>query len=176
MNNFDIGEKLNIGLSYVAAIHVRLKPGGGSTPSLSAGLRPIELGDVFNGYLEVLDEFSGCPNLLRNPGEALDILQETPYNQAIIVAEVNGKVVGTASMVIFKKVCLDGKSMARIFDVAVLSQYRSFGIGSAMINYLEEIAKKNNVIKLTLECSDKNISYYERFGFEHVSNHMRKIL
>lgn len=55
-----------------------------------------------------------------------------------------------------------------IFNVAVDSEHRKQGIGSALVETLVTYAKKNNLCFLTLEVreSNKNArSLYEKFGF-----------
>ena len=55
-----------------------------------------------------------------------------------------------------------------IFNVAVSSEYRKKGIGSALISELVTYGKKNNFCFLTLEVRESNanaISLYSKFGF-----------
>lgn len=79
-----------------------------------------------------------------------------------IVAKLDGKVVGYAGM---WKVLDEG----HITNIAVHPKLRHKKIATKMIEILINIAKKNNITKLTLEVRKSNIlaqHLYENFGFE----------
>lgn len=56
-----------------------------------------------------------------------------------------------------------------ITNIAVFPEYRKMGVGSALINYLFDFAKKNALVFISLEVRVSNqnaISLYEKFGFK----------
>ena len=52
-----------------------------------------------------------------------------------------------------------------IEDVVVDLTYRTYGIGSLLINKAIEIAKEYNCYKITLDCAEKNVNFYKKNGF-----------
>lgn len=78
-----------------------------------------------------------------------------------LVAEVNEKVVAYIGM---WKVFDEG----HITNVAVLPSYRGKGIGQTVVNRLFDVAKENDITRLTLEVRRSNsnaIKLYEKSGF-----------
>ena len=70
--------------------------------------------------------------------------------------------------------CFEGFStfacqpLINIHDVVVAEEYRRMGISSAMLDMVEDIAKKRNCCKLTLEVIEGNSvarKAYEQYGF-----------
>lgn len=60
----------------------------------------------------------------------------------------------------------------------ILKSYRGKGLGRKTIQYLEDVAKKNKVAKLTLTVYEKNLSsieIYKSMGFENLGLIFRKI-
>lgn len=77
----------------------------------------------------------------------------------LLVAEVSGKPCGYVGMYI---VCGEGE----ITNLAVLSDYRRYGIGSSLI---EELCKTAGVSRLNLEVRESNAGarlLYEKMGFK----------
>lgn len=62
-----------------------------------------------------------------------------------------------------------GKKLINLHDFAVVPEYRGKGIGKAILEHLEEIARKMDCCKLTLEVLEGNkkaMKLYQDFGFE----------
>ncbi len=50
--------------------------------------------------------------------------------------------------------------------IAVLKQYRKQGIGAALLRYVEQYAKQNNIHRLELGAQLHAVSFYENCGFQ----------
>ena len=61
-------------------------------------------------------------------------------------------------------------------DESVLRSHRGAGIGSLLIKSLIKTAKQQKCYKVILNCSDKNIPFYNQFGFIKIDNGMKKVL
>lgn len=92
------------------------------------------------------------------------IIKRNPYHK-IIVATINGTIVGTATVLIEPKFIHDLSFVAHIEDVVVDSESRNCGVGSVLMRKMIQIAKEFGCYKIILDCSDKNIDYYKKFGF-----------
>ena len=62
----------------------------------------------------------------------------------------------------------DGRTIGYICNLSVLSQYRKRGIGTALVNFVKEYAKKNGFDKLSLGVEEKevqNLRLYKNLMF-----------
>lgn len=89
------------------------------------------------------------------------------------VAEIEGRVVGVATLITINKLIRSGNRMGLIEDVAVDNNYRGYGIGRLLIESLQEQAVKRNCYKTILNCSEENIGFYEKCGFYQKEVQMR---
>jgi len=96
----------------------------------------------------------------------------------IIVAQVNGKIVGMAHLVRGK---FTKNKHVGFLGISVLKEFRRIGIGEAMMNYIIEWAQKQDgleKISLTVFSTNKAaINLYRKFGFaiEGISKKQYKI-
>jgi glucosamine-phosphate N-acetyltransferase len=58
----------------------------------------------------------------------------------------------------------------RIEDVVVHHGYRSKGLARHLNEILIQLAKKKGVYKLSLECKDELVAFYEKFGYKKDQN------
>jgi glucosamine-phosphate N-acetyltransferase len=91
----------------------------------------------------------------------------------VYVYEYKGYVRGVASLYILEKLMHNGSNVGLIEDVAVASNSQGMGIGRLLINKLVEIAKEERCYKVILNCSDKNVGFYEKCGFSQREVQMR---
>lgn len=102
---------------------------------------------------------------LEQFNKQLDIIKSNPYHK-IIVAKIDGKIVGTTTVLIEPKIIHNLSRVAHIEDVVVDSTFRTYGIGSLLMEKAVEISKEYNCYKIILDCSQKNIHFYQKFNFE----------
>lgn len=92
-----------------------------------------------------------------------DIINDDDYK--LIVYEEDGKVVGTALLLIQKNLSHGCRPYGHIENVVVDSNYRGKGIGKSMLKYLIEEAKKYNCYKIVLNARNGAEHFYESVGF-----------
>ena len=136
-------------------------------------IRDIVESDIDNGFLESLDSLRNASDL--NKDTARDILKKIIGNpdHIIHVAEVDGKVVGSTTLLIEQKFIHEGGKVGHIEDVVVSKEFEGRGIGIKLVTSLLEVAKTKNCYKTILDCKDELIPFYERIGFKQESNQMR---
>ena len=136
-------------------------------------IRDIVESDIDIGFLESLDSLRNASNLDKNT--ARDILKKIIENpdHIIHVAEVNGKVVGSTTLLIEQKFIHEGGKVGHIEDVVVSKEFEGRGIGIKLVTSLLEVAKAKYCYKTILDCKDELIPFYERIGFKQESNQMR---
>jgi GNAT superfamily N-acetyltransferase len=90
-------------------------------------------------------------------------------NHELIVAELNGDVVGTLHLIFLPSISFQGGLRAQIESVRVDTKCRSQGIGREMMNWTVERARSRgaHIIQLTTHLTRKDAHrFYERLGFK----------
>jgi len=136
-------------------------------------IRDIVESDIDNGFLESLDNLRTASNL--NKETAKEILKKiiADSDHIIQVAEIDGKIVGSTTLLIEQKFIHEGGKVGHIEDVVVSKGFEGRGIGMKLVVSLLEKAKTENCYKTILDCKDELIPFYERIGFKEESNQMR---
>ena len=88
----------------------------------------------------------------------------------------NNVIIGTASLIIETKFIHKGGKVAHVEDVVVRTEYQNNEIGKKLMEYIELIAIREKCYKIILDCSEANVSFYEKCGFVRREIEMRKNL
>jgi glucosamine-phosphate N-acetyltransferase len=91
----------------------------------------------------------------------------------VAVAIIEGKVVGSTTLLIETKFIHNGGKVGHIEDVVVDKEYQKKGIGEKIIMYLLRYAKDQGCYKTILDCTDEVKPFYEKLGFKHNANALR---
>ena len=136
-------------------------------------IRDIVESDIKNGFLESLDYLRNASNL--NKEAATNILKKVIANpdHIIQVAEIDGKIVGSTTLLIEQKFIHNAGKVGHIEDVVVSKEFEGRGIGMKLVRSLLKKAEIMNCYKTILDCNDELIPFYERIGFRKESNQMR---
>jgi GNAT superfamily N-acetyltransferase len=89
--------------------------------------------------------------------------------QTLLVAESDGFVAGTASVVVVANLSHIGRPYAIVENVVVDASFRGKGIGDAMLNHATEIARNAGCYKVALTSNKSRVDahrFYERLGFK----------
>jgi glucosamine-phosphate N-acetyltransferase len=108
---------------------------------------------------------------LSEVGEWLFFKVEQAYatrcrDKKTFIFEFGGNIVGAASLVLDYKFIHLGQPAAFLEDVVVAEGYRGYGIGKALVNHCIEAARLSRAYKVILTCTDHNVDYYRKLGFE----------
>lgn len=136
-------------------------------------IRELEEDDLFNGFLESMDSLKLASNLDREKAKKIFEKINSNSNHFVYVAILDGRIVGSTTMIIEPKFIHDGGKVAHIEDVVVSNEYQGKGIGEMLMKSLLDLAKDNNCYKTILNCSDEVKPFYEKIGFKRTSNGMR---
>lgn len=93
--------------------------------------------------------------------------------QTILVAEYEGEIIGTCTLIILPALVYNGRSFAQLEHVVVAKDKRGQGIGSQLIQYAVQKAKEANCYKLQLLSGtlDEQINFYKKQGFDDSKTH-----
>jgi glucosamine-phosphate N-acetyltransferase len=136
-------------------------------------IRELEENDFKKGFLNALDTLKETSNITED--KALEIFKNIKLNpkHIIVVAEINGKIVGSTTLLIEPKFIHQGGIVGHIEDVVVDKKFQGKKIGEKIIVHILEIAKNHGCYKTILNCSDNIKPFYEKLGFKHNSNELR---
>lgn len=91
----------------------------------------------------------------------------------IYVCEIAGGLIGCASLIIECKISHNYGKVGHIEDVVIDETYRKLGYGKLLIQHVVNLAKDvHNCYKVILDCSQKNVIFYEKCGFSKKEVHM----
>ncbi|GMA69919.1 acetyltransferase [Leuconostoc litchii] len=86
--------------------------------------------------------------------------QSAEENAIHIVAYANSKLAATA------RVIIESDNIWHIQRVATLQSLRGYGLGTALLNYIEDLAPSYNIQQLVLGAQIQARGFYELLGFE----------
>ncbi len=136
-------------------------------------IRELKNEDLENGFLTTLDSLRQTSNIEKNiANKIFDKIENNP-DQIIVVALIEGKVVGAATLLLESKFIHNGGIVGHIEDVVVDKNYQGQKIGEKIIKYLLEFAKTKGCYKTILDCVDDVKPFYEKLGFKHNANALR---
>ncbi len=87
----------------------------------------------------------------------------------LVVAEVDGKVVGTADLIVAANLSHHGLPWAVVENVVVEESMRRKGIATLLLKHLIDLAKQSGCYKITLSSNKKRAAahrFYESLGFD----------
>ena len=94
---------------------------------------------------------------------------EVDPNHELVVAELNGEVIGTLHLMFLPSISFQGGLRAQIESVRVDKNYQNRGIGSEMMNWIINRAEERGayMVQLTSHQSRADAHrFYERLGFK----------
>ena len=136
-------------------------------------IRKLQKDDLWNGFLFTLDSLRQASNIDKKTAEKIfDKINSNP-DHIVAVAVIEGKIVGSTTLLIETKFIHNGGKVGHIEDVVVDKEYQRKGIGEKMITYLLRYAKDQGCYKTILDCVDDVKPFYEKLGFKHNANALR---
>lgn len=130
-------------------------------------IRGVRVSDGDNGLWEVYAQLTTAPPLSTEILGKLIAELDGDAKRELVVAidDVSGKVIGTSSLILERKLLRGGALCAHIEDVVVCSSARGRGVGKRLVKHLVEVARERHSYKVILDCSQDNVPFYERCGF-----------
>jgi len=153
------------------------------SPSVKAQLpdglhiRPLARTDYHRSHIPILSVLTQAPD----PGypayqTAFDALRACPdtYFCLVIVDQATDRVVGTGTLFIERKFIRNLGKVGHIEDIAVGKDMQGKKLGLRIIQALVGVSEQVGCYKTILNCSDENIPFYQKCGFEKKENEMAK--
>ncbi|KAH6609139.1 acyl- n-acyltransferase [Trichoderma cornu-damae] len=131
-------------------------------------IRPLERGDYAKGFLECLRDLTWMDNLTEQAFneryDEMDTGGKGPYYYLVI--EHESQIVGTGAVIVEKKFIQNRTIVGHIEEICISKEYQRKKLGFHMLNALNSVAKNVGCRKTTLNCSEHNIAFYRKCGFE----------
>lgn len=138
-------------------------------------IRPLTVEYITQDFLDTLEALRPTGLTVEEARDLWNVemtnLGRTPFY--IYVAVENGKVIGTATLVIERKFIRRGGLCGHVEDVAVHPDHQKHGVGKALVERLISLAKFRGCYKVILDCSEELMPFYKQFGFKESERHMR---
>jgi len=136
-------------------------------------IRELRKEDLWNGFLTSLDSLRQTSDIDRNKAEEIFEKINSNPDHLVAVAELDGKIVGSTTLLIEPKFIHKGGLVGHIEDVVVDKNFQGQKIGEKIMKYLLEFAKNRGCYKTILDCTDDVKPFYEKLGFKHIANELR---
>ncbi|KAJ3928483.1 MAG: acyl-CoA N-acyltransferase [Lentinula lateritia] len=140
-------------------------------------IRPLASSDYRRGHLDVLSVLT----VVTDPGEAAWVAQfnamrsaASTYYAVVIIDRTTDRIVGAGSVFIERKFLRGLGGVGHIEDIAVDKNQQGKKLGLRIIQALTHISENIGCYKTILNCSDSNIPFYEKCGFQKKENEMAK--
>jgi glucosamine-phosphate N-acetyltransferase len=129
--------------------------------------------DYDSGYLELMQDFSNYKKDVSS-----EVFEQYVSNcrdrRIIVIRNTEQKIIGAGT--IFKIEKLHNNAIGQIEDVMIAEQYRGKGLGKLIVRHLTQIGLDDFLCyKVTLNCLDKNIGFYDKCDFETTGVQMKWI-
>ena len=93
-------------------------------------------------------------------------IDSSVYDNIYVGCNLDGNIVGCATLIIENKIIHNGSKVGHIEDVVVDINHRNLGIGKLLIDHCVSVAKNVGCYKVILDCDPENALFYERCGFK----------
>jgi glucosamine-phosphate N-acetyltransferase len=139
-------------------------------------VREIQLTDLSRGFFDTLSNLAPIGDLVSQHGRAKKILSEIrsyPFYTIFVAAREDGEIIGSITILIEQKFIHDGAKVGHIEDVVTRNEYGGRGVGKALVLKALDFAKQKKCYKVVLDCSKRNVEFYEKLGFKQHEISMR---
>eukprot|EP00698_Gefionella_okellyi_P003217 TRINITY_DN13002_c0_g1_i1.p1 TRINITY_DN13002_c0_g1~~TRINITY_DN13002_c0_g1_i1.p1 ORF type:complete len:159 (+),score=7.02 TRINITY_DN13002_c0_g1_i1:188-664(+) len=131
--------------------------------------RSLEVGDFRKGFATLLGQLTTIEGITET--RFLVRFHELQAEQGrtfvrVIEDTESGKLVASATLVLEKKFIHNNGIIGHIEDVVVDTSYRGHNLGLRVIQDLIRVGQAAGCYKIILDCSEKNVPFYEKCGFK----------
>lgn len=143
-------------------------------------IRPLASSDYNRGHIHVLSSLTS----VADPGEAawverfrlLSQSQQSAsrYFITVIVSKDTDQLVATGTVFLEPKFLRSLATAAHIEDIAVDKSMQGKGLGKILIQALTALSEGAGAYKTLLDCSDDNVPFYVKCGYETKGVYMAK--
>lgn len=137
-------------------------------------VKQLSYDDDYYQYCQLLQQLTNIdPNLITSGDfyKCLELINNNPLHK-IFIAKDGDIIIATVTIFIEPKFIHNISMVGHIEDVVVCDKYRGHGLGKKLMNHAIDFAKQHNCYKIILDCSEKNVEFYQKLGFTKKENQM----
>lgn len=136
----------------------------------------VEVEDVGKGFCELLGQLTTIGEITEAQFASrwAELSASEDYKIVVIEDTESGKLVGSATLFVEKKFIHGCGKVGHVEDVVVDSSCRGQKLGLKLINALSQEAEAAGCYKIILDCSEHNVPFYEKCGYERKGAQMAK--
>jgi len=129
--------------------------------------RPLQASDFDKGMCELLGQLSVSDFTKEKFEERFNEMENLKDVYFVVVCEdkKKNKLAACGTLFVEKKFLRAGGSCGHVEDIVVDSSYRGKNLGLRLIEQLKHVGTKLGCYKIILDCSEKNVPFYEKCGF-----------
>lgn len=132
-------------------------------------IRKAEVSDapVICDFIHRLTEYQGFAEDCTLTVEETERLMKKANGLHAVIAEDNGIPIGFTSYIFIPLATLSGRKIIYIEDAFIIEEMRRKGIGKAIFEFIEEIGKSKNCLRLEwkdLSGNDESVKFYENIN------------
>ena len=128
--------------------------------------RYLQKDDYNKGYLDLLSQLTEVNKNKITYQKFCNFIDTLNENHIIIVITINNKLVASGTLLIENKIIHGISKVGHIEGIVVDGNSRGLGLGKHIINYITNLAEKNECYKVILNCKEENCGFYEKCGYE----------
>nr|ACO10724.1 Probable glucosamine 6-phosphate N-acetyltransferase [Caligus rogercresseyi] len=139
-----------------------------ANPGPGLRVRALQSGDDQRGFLTLLTQFTKVGDISRDEFlRTFNAMREKSGTYYIVVIEdlEKGEIIGAATLLIEQKFIRHCAKKGCVEDVVVNSSYRGRQLGKLIVVTLNLLAKALGCYKVSLNCTDSMIRFYEGVGY-----------
>lgn len=115
-------------------------------------------------YIEYLRLINIFRQTVFTEEKFIEMLKIMKNNSVVIIIELNGRLIGTGTILFENKFIHNISKIAHIEDICIDSEFRGKGYGTLLVNYLIDHSKQNGCYKVTLYCKENLENFYNLSG------------
>ena len=136
--------------------------------------RAIQTSDYEKGYLKLLSQLTSVGDISKEAFiRRLEQMDKEVYRIVVIEDPNSHKIVAAATVFVEVKFVHNCGQVGHIEDVVVDETVRGKHLGVKVIEACKQFAKEKGCYKIILDCSEKNVQFYQRCGFQKKELQMR---
>ena len=137
-------------------------------------IRKLEYEDYYKGFFELLSQLTSAEKpSFENFKNHLDLINDRKVEQIYVATTDESNIIGTICVFVEVKFIHGLSRIGHIEDFVVDEKIRKNKIGSKLMELAKNYCQEQNCYKIILDCEDKLIPYYEKFGFKKKANSMQ---
>ena len=137
-------------------------------------VRKLEYEDYNKGFFELLSQLTSAEKpSFEDFKKHIDLINQRNVEQIYVATFDENTIVGTICVFVEVKFIHGLSKIGHIEDFVVEEKVRRNRIGTKLMDIAKKYCENQNCYKIILDCEDKLIPFYQRFGFKKKANSMQ---